>query len=360
MGGCRATELGKKIEGARDDNGPRRARQRRARGSGPGARIGNRLDMAESTVRRGRRGPLPGATAHSRTPWRSSVRPRTERASSISSGPLVGEDRAARATYSRSGQPRQEVADAGEVVGAVPDLERLLARGARAGPGSETSCGGVRVDLGAEERLGGRGREREVAAAGDDRRVPAPFSRASSSHSGSPSTTVAARLHDRELLGGDRLARVAEDVHVVERDVREHDDARAQDVRRVVAAAEPGLDDGDVDRRVGEREQRGGGERPRTASPPPACGRTRATARSKSASRAADADPLAPAAHVRREVRADAQARRRRAAPRSSASSSTCRSCRRRARPGSAAADRRAPRAARASAPSRSRPPATG
>ena len=55
------------------------------------------------------------------------------------------------------------------------------------------------------------------------------------------------RLHDRELLGGDRLARVAEDVHVVERDVREHDDARPQDVRRVVAAAEPRLDDGDVD-----------------------------------------------------------------------------------------------------------------
>jgi len=46
-------------------------------------------------------------------------------------------------------------------------------------------------------------------------------------------------LDDRKLLGGDRLARVAEDVHVVERDVREYDDARAKDVRRVVAAADP-------------------------------------------------------------------------------------------------------------------------
>ena len=52
---------------------------------------------------------------------------------------------------------------------------------------------------------------------------------------------------DGELLGRDRLERVAEDVRVLEPDVREEHDARSKDVRRVVAAAEPGLDDGDVD-----------------------------------------------------------------------------------------------------------------
>ncbi len=55
------------------------------------------------------------------------------------------------------------------------------------------------------------------------------------------------RRRDGEFLGCDRLERVAEDVGVVEPDVREEHDAGSKDVRRVVAAAEPGLDDGDVD-----------------------------------------------------------------------------------------------------------------
>ena len=63
-------------------------------------------------------------------------------------------------------------------------------------------------------------------------------------------------LDDRELLRRDLLARVAEHVGVLEPDVREQDDVRAEDVRRVEPAAEPGLDDGDVDvagRELGER-----------------------------------------------------------------------------------------------------------
>ena len=44
---------------------------------------------------------------------------------------------------------------------------------------------------------------------------------------------------------------------MLEPDVREEDDARAQDVRRVEPPAEPRLDDGDVDPRLGEcRESR--------------------------------------------------------------------------------------------------------
>ena len=54
-------------------------------------------------------------------------------------------------------------------------------------------------------------------------------------------------LDDRELLGRDLLARLAEHVGVLEPDVREQDDVRAQDVRRVEAAAEACLDDGGVD-----------------------------------------------------------------------------------------------------------------
>ena len=43
---------------------------------------------------------------------------------------------------------------------------------------------------------------------------------------------------------------------MVERDAREDDDARGEDVRGVMPAAQPGFDDGDVDLRCREREQR--------------------------------------------------------------------------------------------------------
>ena len=77
----------------------------------------------------------------------------------------------------------------------------------------------------------------------------------------------AAGADDGELLGGDRLPRLAEDLGVVERDVRQHDDADAvEHVRRVVASAEPRLDRRRLDGRVGEREERRGGRAPRTAS----------------------------------------------------------------------------------------------
>ena len=63
---------------------------------------------------------------------------------------------------------------------------------------------------------------------------------------------------DGELLGCDRLARVAEHLGVLERDVRQHHDRRVEDVRRVEAAAEAGLDDGGVDLPRGELGERGG------------------------------------------------------------------------------------------------------
>ena len=60
-------------------------------------------------------------------------------------------------------------------------------------------------------------------------------------------------MDNSELLRRDRLDRVAEDVGVLEPDVREQDDARAQHVRGVVPPAEARFDDRDVDLRVGER-----------------------------------------------------------------------------------------------------------
>ena len=67
-------------------------------------------------------------------------------------------------------------------------------------------------------------------------------------------------------------------------DVRQHDDPRVEHVRRVVAAAEPGLDDGDVDLLRGELGKGRGGqhlELGRAAARH--AERTRASARSRSA-----------------------------------------------------------------------------
>ena len=176
-------------------------------------------------------------------------------------GVLVGEDRGDDRVVARSGRRGQQVADPGEVVRAVPDLERLLARGARAGPGPRTRLGRARDRPARPRKRLGRG---DARARGSSRATTstraAPAARAAASHSGSPSTTIAPGRDDRELLGRDRLARLAEHVGVLERDVRQHDDPRVEDVRRVEPAAEPGLDDGDVDLARGELGERGGGE----------------------------------------------------------------------------------------------------
>ena len=123
---------------------------------------------------------------------------------------------------------------------------------------------------------------------------------------------------DRELLRRDRLERVAEDVRVVEPDVREEDDACAQDVRRVEAAAEPGFDDGNVDLRVGEGGERGGGHDLELRGVEPL--RRRPDSRDgllEVRLGAVEPDPLAPARDVRGDRRADRQALRRAAAARS-------------------------------------------
>ena len=113
-----------------------------------------------------------------------------------------------------------------------------------------------------------------------------------------------ARLHDGELLTRDRLARLAEDVGVVERDVRQQDDARVDHVRRVVASAEARLDNGDVDLLLSElRECRRGEDLElRRAF---RVGANALDGGFEARVLAGDLDALAPAAHVRRRVSAD-------------------------------------------------------
>ena len=87
---------------------------------------------------------------------------------------------------------------------------------------------------------------------------------------------------------------------MLERDVREHDDARLEHVRRVVAPAETRLDDGDVD--PGLRKRREGRRRQNLElrrSDPLGRAADSGDGALEVGVLAADADALAPAAHVR-------------------------------------------------------------
>jgi len=59
----------------------------------------------------------------------------------------------------------------------------------------------------------------------------------------------------RRLLGEDELARAAKHLGVLKGDVGEHDDRRADDVRRVEAAAEPRFERGGLHPSLGQRQQ---------------------------------------------------------------------------------------------------------
>ena len=123
-------------------------------------------------------------------------------------------------------------------------------------------------------------------------------------------TTIASACGNGELLARDRLARLAEHVHVIQPDVREQNDRGVEHVRRVVASTEPRLDDRSVDVVRGEHRERRGGQHLELRR----ADRDRGLA--NTADRALEVglgptapDSLAPAAHVGREIRADVQAR---------------------------------------------------
>ena len=271
----------------------------------------------------------------------TSVPPRTESASSISSGRLSREDRADEHVFA-VGQARQEVADAGEVVRAVPDLERLLAA-ALEPSGQRHVVSRMRVDGTPEERLGRRERRARGCCCPHERRLRAPFARADSSHSGSPSTTTRPAGTTASFSAA-IASRVSPSTSMWSSATFVSTTTRVR--RTFVASWRP---------------------------PSPASTTATSTSASANASSAAAVSALElrraeldglrlhardRALEVRLRRRRSGSARssraraargtrrreapRRRAAPRSSASSSTCRSCRRRAPPGSAAAGRRA------------------
>ena len=136
----------------------------------------------------------------------------------------------------------------------------------------------------------------------------APFSRASASHSGSLSTTTAPGWTTASFSAAIASRVVAEHFRVLQPDVRQHLNRRAKDVGRIVAPAEPGLDDGDVDagrRKLGEG--RGGEHLELRRLERLGLGTHALDRRLEVRFFPAHADPLAPAAHVWREIRADRQ-----------------------------------------------------
>src|SRR3954452_4268538 len=117
-----ATELGEKIEGARDDQGARRACQRTRAEAGL-VRVGDGFGTLE--IRFGARGEVPCPQgARIRGFGRDEDRAEDREGPEDQLRPLVLEDRDEQDPVVTGRETRQEIADAGEVVRAVPDLER--------------------------------------------------------------------------------------------------------------------------------------------------------------------------------------------------------------------------------------------
>ena len=206
------------------------------------------------------------------------------------------------------------------------------------------------------------GRPRNASAASrappvDDAAAPGG-TRSLESRCPSTTTTLAA-CATASFSARDLLARVAEHLGVLERDVRQQDDRRVDDVRRVEPAAEPGLDDRHVDAALGELGERGRGQRLELGRAERLRGA--ANARDGPLEARRDHNPAARAsrrraATCRRPTRRPSAAEQRRDRPRRGRLAVRADDVDRRDR---RAAGRRAPRAARACARART-PPATG
>ena len=183
------------------------------------------------------------------------------------------------------------------------------------------------------------------AGANTSRAPRSAAARASASTSGCERRRTPASppvAHDGELLARDVGDRRPEPARVLEPDVGEHlHRATAMHVGGVVAAAEAGLDHGDLDAAAGQLGERGGGERLELRHAVVGLeravdlgrGRVRRAlhgggervrvevVRRRSRMRSANVD------QVRRQVGAGAQRRGARGSPRSCARSRTCRSC---------------------------------
>ena len=143
----------------------------------------------------------------------------------------------------------------------------------------------------------------DAARSGDDRHARRPRGACGVLPLGFAEDDQRAGSDHGELLRCDLLARRPEDVGVLEGDVGEDDDGRAQDVGRVVPSSEPRLDNRDLDARRGELGE--GGRRQRLELR--RLDRLRLPAHAierglEIGIPTADADPLGPGEHVRRGV----------------------------------------------------------
>ena len=112
-------------------------------------------------------------------------------------------------------------------------------------------------------------------------------------------------MSNGKLFLRDLLARLAEHLGVLQRDVGQQDDLGVDDVRRVEPSAEPRLDDRDVHALLRELEQRGRGQHLELRRPE----LLRGTANARDGPLEAclvTIEPLVPAGDVRRGVRARA------------------------------------------------------
>ena len=164
------------------------------------------------------------------------------RSSSIRLSPRIETQR----TYSRAGRRASSQSTASGVC--APSQTSSPRRSRRPGRTTSTSC-----------------------STGRSRYASAVSLRASDHHARAGREELAVRVvrHDNyscrmrncKLLLRDLLDRVAEHLRVLEGDVRQQDDRRVDDVRRVEASAQPRLDDRHVHAGLGELGERGRGQR---------------------------------------------------------------------------------------------------
>ena len=185
--------------------GPRARARARAR-----RRVGDRLDLLEAAAGASARARPPGSARALRRRGRDErVADARESAASIPSTSLSREDRGDDDVVAPSAAASSSQLDAVRRCARRPRSRPSPRRSSR--PGSATST--CAVDRPAEERLGRGARATSPGCA----TRPASRARASASHSGSPSTTVAPGATTASFSRGDRLARLAEHVGVLER-----------------------------------------------------------------------------------------------------------------------------------------------
>ena len=329
-------QIREEVERARDEH---RGILPRARDRGD--RVVDRLDLGEPPSRAGSRARRRAA------PWRStrwsprSVRRRAPGARASPPRPCRGGS-----TRRRCSCPPGDAAAPSRARPGCARRPRSPSRSdARAGPGARTSTSPSTPAP----------RNAPAASRAPPSRTCLPGTSWANSASGM--TTIASCCGDGELLARDRLARLAEHVHVVQPDVREQDDRCVEHVRRVVASTEPRLDDRSVDVVRREHGERRSGQHLELRRADRDRGLAYAADRSLEVGLGRHRSGSARSSRARgaRDTRRRSGPSRR-GAPRSFASPSTCRSSRRRGSRDSAGAGRRARRAASASAPGRTLP----